>query len=192
MDLPHEFKWWLQGYLQVNQPRIAVSNLVGSQVPTGVVSSFAGSTAPDGWLICDGSAISRDSYAALFETIGTTYGSGDGSTTFNLPNLKGKVPVGFNASETEFDALGETGGAKTHTLTEAEMPAHDHGGSTGGPEVSGSAVNVPDNSSGTLTHPGGGSFRALGSHVHDIPSDGGGGAHNNLQPYIALNYIIKA
>ena len=95
-------------------------------VPSGVVSQFAGSSAPPGYLICDGSAVSRSTYASLFTAISTTYGVGDGSTTFNLPNLKGRVPVGLDSTQTEFDALGESSGAKTHTLTSAEMPGHTH------------------------------------------------------------------
>lgn len=200
MDLPHEFRYWLQGYLQINQPRLSVSNLVGSQVPIGTVVSFAGTTAPSGWLLCDGSAVSRESYADLFELVGITYGAGDGSTTFNLPNLEGRVPVGFDSGQTEFDALGETGGTKTHTLTEAEMPSHDHGGFTG--------EDTPDHTHGvnqaTNTTATGGATRVTGpgsaqstggadnTHVHPIDPDGGGGAHQNLQPYIVLNYIIKA
>ena len=63
-------------------------------------------------MICDGRAVSRSDYSELFAVIGTTYGSGDGSTTFNLPNLKGRVPVGKDSSQTEFDTIGETGGSK--------------------------------------------------------------------------------
>src|SRR5690606_11752046 len=75
---------------------------------------------------CDGSAVSRTDYADLFEVIGTSYGVGDGSTTFNLPNLQGRVPVGLDTGQTEFNALGKTGGAKTHTLTIDQMPSHSH------------------------------------------------------------------
>jgi len=105
--------------------------------PTGVINSFAGSTAPSGWLLCDGSAVSRVTYSALFAVIGTIYGVGDGSTTFNLPNLKGKVPVGYNTAETEFDVMGETGGEKTHALTTAELATHLH------------TVDPPSTASGT-------------------------------------------
>lgn len=94
--------------------------------PTGAVTQFAGSAAPTGWLLCDGTAVSRATYADLFAAIGTTYGAGNGSTTFNLPNLKGRVPVGRDSADTSFDVLGETGGAKTHTLTVTEMPSHTH------------------------------------------------------------------
>jgi len=103
-----------------------VPNSVG--VPVGVINMFAGNTPPVGYLICDGSEISRATYSELFAVIGTTYGFGDNSTTFNLPNFGGRVPVGVNALEPEFNALNNTGGAKEHTLTTAEMPNHTHSG----------------------------------------------------------------
>ena len=80
----------------------------------GMISPWAGTSIPSGWLLCDGSAVSRTTYSPLFTVIGTTYGAGDGSTTFNLPNLKGRVPFGQDTTQGEFDVLGESGGAKTH------------------------------------------------------------------------------
>lgn len=153
---------------------------VTSEALTGVISIYGGSTAPTGWMLCDGTAVSRTTYSSLFTILGVTYGAGDGSTTFNLPNLKGKVVVGLNASETEFDALGETGGAKTHTLTISEMPAHDHTSSSYTTTGSGSTTGAVY----------GNSFN--GPISGSVPSQGGGGAHNNLQPYMVLNYIIKS
>lgn len=94
--------------------------------PAGAVMQYAGTTAPDGWLMCDGSTVSRTTYSALFAAIGTTYGAGDGSTTFNLPNLANRVPVGVSDTH----ALGSTGGNETHTITTDEMPAHNHTAST--------------------------------------------------------------
>lgn len=88
----------------------------------GIVMSFAGATAPEGWLLCDGSAVSRSTYSALFDVIGTTYGAGDGSTTFNVPDLSGKVIIGVSGTH----ALGTSGGEETHTLLTAELPAHTH------------------------------------------------------------------
>ena len=85
-----------------------IKNTINTNTPVGSISLFAGTTAPNGWLICDGSAVSRTTYANLFSVIGTTYGSGNGSTTFNIPNLKGKVPVGLDSSDTSFDTIGET------------------------------------------------------------------------------------
>ncbi len=145
---------------------------------TGVVTPYAGSSAPTGWLIADGSAISRATYVDLFTLVGTTYGAGNGTTTFNLPNLKGKVPVGRDAAQTEFDTLSETGGAKTHTLITAEMPSHTHSYSYKG------ALDKPEGTAGA--------FAASKDVVNTTTgSTGGDGAHNNLQPYIVLNYIIK-
>lgn len=91
-------------------------------VPIGTVIDYAGSSVPDGWLECDGSAVSRTTYAALFAVLGTTWGSGNGSTTFNLPNLGGRVAIGKGSRN-----VGATGGAETHTLTVNEMPSHTHG-----------------------------------------------------------------
>jgi microcystin-dependent protein len=145
----------------------------------GVIFPYAGSSAPAGYLLCDGASLVRTSYADLFAIIGTTYGSADASH-FTLPNLKGKVIVGLNASETEFDTLGETGGEKTHTLITAEIPAHTHTYRT-------------INNSGSINS--GGQIKAdeatsTGS-TPSTASAGSDGAHNNLQPYITLNYIIK-
>jgi Microcystin-dependent protein len=159
--------------------KVQKSNLIKDTVPAGVVDMFAGSTAPSGYLLCDGSAVSRSTYSKLFTAIGTTYGSGDGSTTFNLPNLKGKVAVGLNSADTSFDALGETGGEKAHTLTVAEMPDHNHGlGSYGDPSTGGTYYYKTTRVTNQF---GSGS----------TGNTGGGGSHNNLQPYIVLNYIIK-
>jgi microcystin-dependent protein len=97
--------------------------------PAGVISQFAGSTAPTGYLLCTGQSVSTTTYADLFAVIGYTYG-GSGSS-FTIPNLQGRIPVGRDAAQTEFDVLGEAGGAKTVTLTTANMAAHTHSGTTG-------------------------------------------------------------
>ena len=149
--------------------------------PAGTIIAYAGSTAPDGYMLCDGSAVSRSIYSKLFTAIGTTYGTGDGSTTFNVPNLKGKVIVGYNSSDSDFNSLGNTGGEKTHTLTVNEIPSHDHDirYSLEGVAHSGSGNNIVGKQN-------------TGDNwdVHDALT-GGDQAHNNLQPYIVLNYIIK-
>lgn len=178
---------------------IGNSNDIG-QIPVGTVNQYAGSSAPTGWLICDGTAISRTTYASLFSVIGTTYGAGNGSTTFALPNLKGKIPVGYDAAQTEFDVLGETGGAKTHTLITSEMPSHTHTQSSHSHStnniLSGNDVVVTSSSyriDYQINRYADSATFSLGttSAQPAIQSEGGGGAHNNLQPYIVLNYIIK-
>ena len=157
-------------------------------VPSGSIVDYAGATEPSGWLFCYGQAISRTTYADLFTAISTTYGVGDGSTTFNVPDLRGRVVAGqddmggtsanrlTNASGgLNGDTLGATGGAETHTLTTAEMPAHTH------------SYSLPN--SGTQAPSG--APRAAGTTSGTTGSAGGGGAHNNVQPTIILNKIIK-
>lgn len=90
------------------------NNFLGAEVPAGAISIWAGLAAPFGYLLCDGSAVDRTAYATLFTAISTTYGAGNGATTFNLPNLKGRVVIGVDAAQAEFNVLGEVGGAKTH------------------------------------------------------------------------------
>lgn len=181
-----------------------------SASPSGVVTPYAGAAAPTGWLLCDGALVSRSTYAALFTAIGTAYGAGDGSTTFALPNLKGKMPIGLDAAQTEFNALGKPGGAKTHTLTTAEMPSHSHTGDTGTTgashshsipleymsdvPTSGSSVRVTDiaNSTGAVgTNVSATSGTTGSSHTHNITAEGGGAAHSILPPFVTMNYIIK-
>ena len=89
---------------------------------TGSIVMFAGSTAPQGWLLCDGSAVSRSTYSALFDVIGTNYGEGDESTTFNLPDLTGRVAIGSSLNHPSTS----TGGEETHVLTSQEIPSHSH------------------------------------------------------------------
>lgn len=167
-------------------------------LPAGTIVQWPTATAPSNWVICDGSALSRTTYASLFAAIGTTYGVGDGSTTFNVPNLKGRVAVGLDGSQTEFDTLGETGGAKTHTLTTSEMPVHSHSPLYGygsnrldlGEGPNRNDIYGDPGPAQLLSNPG---ITTGNRYYADINtgSAGSGGAHNNLQPYIVLNYIIK-
>jgi microcystin-dependent protein len=167
----------------------------GDGIPLGTVLPHAGTTAPNGFLFCFGQAVSRTTYADLFGLLSTTYGTGDGSTTFNLPDLRGRVVAGQDdmggssanrltnqSGGLDGDTLGATGGAETHALTVAQMPAHAHPGST---VVDGFAGGgAPDKVSiGQLAN--------QGTFPVDVASQGGDGAHNNVQPTIVLNYIIK-
>lgn len=152
-------------------------------LPSGSVIEYAGDTAPNGWLICDGSAISREIYANLFEVIGSTFGGGDGTTTFNIPNLKGKIPVGLNSDDSDFNILGKAGGEKTHILTSNEMPSHNHR-QTVTASRSGSGNTYVSWNANNLTG-------SKDTGARNTLNTGGGQAHNNLQPYIVLNYIIK-
>lgn len=98
-----------------------------ASVPTGMMAPFAGASAPSGYLMCDGSIVSRTTYATLFAVIGTAYGAGDGSTNFGLPDLRGRVPVGKSTAGSSFPTLGQSGGEETHTLSVAELAYHGHG-----------------------------------------------------------------
>lgn len=150
----------------------------GDTLPIGGIIAFDSDTIPNGWLLCDGRAVSRTKYAELFKAIGTKHGSGDGSTTFNLPNPKGRTLVGKDSSDTDFNELGKTGGEKTHTLTVNEMPSHKHGFQ---------ANNDFHAQSGTDAW----IFKG-GRNDGFILETGGDQPHNNLQPYLVTNFIIKA
>jgi microcystin-dependent protein len=158
---------------------------VGPMAVPGSIVMYAGMTGtiPTGWLACDGSAISRSTYTPLYNVIGVIYGNGDGTTTFNLPNLQGRVPIGpgtaVGAAGATTKNLAQIGGEETHTLTAAEIPPHTHSFFQylfgGGPTVQTlfgnggtPSINTTDTGAGLLGVP-----------------------HNNLQPFIVLNYIIK-
>ena len=168
---------------------------------TGVVQLFAGSSAPLGWLICNGQAVSRTTYAALFAVIGTTYGAGDGSTTFNVPNLVNKTVRGSNS-------LGKTGGADTVTLSTANMPAHSHGAGSYSAASNGAHTHNSKRGADPGSQDGRGvnsysrnagienvGIQSAGAHTHSISgtsgSVGSGSAVTITNPYVMLHYIIK-
>jgi microcystin-dependent protein len=214
---------------------------VNLAVPAGIINQYGGSVAPDGYLLCNGQSVSTGAYPALFAAIGYTYG-GSGSS-FNIPNLQNRVPVG-KGTDTEFDTLGETGGSKTHILTVDEVPSHTHiqdahnhnqnshthtfsgttttdGNHSHSPAGSNTDGFVAHNTALDGTQAAGISTaitgyvvstrntNTTGAHTHTYSgttqsttptnqaatainqNTGGGLAHNNLQPYIVINYIIK-
>lgn len=167
-------------------------------LPAGSIMAWGTNTPPANWLIADGSAVSRSVYSSLFAVIGTQYGAGDGTTTFNLPDLRGRVPVGRNAAT--FGTLGATGGSETNTLTANNLPAHTHpitdpGHSHGlnGSLVSsfvGYGQNSPIN--GNAANPSGNNTTTSATTGITVGNNSTtNSAVNNLQPYQVLNYIIK-
>ena len=138
---------------------------------------WGATNAPAGWLSCDGSSVSRTTYASLFATIGTTYGSVDGNT-FNLPNLVARFPLGAT------NGLGTTGGYENVTLTTNQIPAHTH------------TEPYLVKADSTLTHESttyfaaGGANNTGGGNINSS-SSGGGLSHSNMPPYVTVNYIIK-
>ena len=198
----------------------------------GLIYMYGGSTAPNGFLICDGSEISRTTYSSLFAAIGTIYGAGDNSTTFNIPNISGRVAIGSSVSHN----IGMTGGEETHTLLTNEMPAHSHtipahghthtikattpklvhsitqpmfkyNPPSGGQRSSFYHSGTKDTTNANTTTAASRSANlAIANHsatactktgsitdcsVFDFETAGSGSSHNNMQPYITLNYIIS-
>lgn len=153
-----------------------IRDLTGFLAPVGGILIFGGSSAPEGWLLCDGSPVSRVTYADLFNVVGTTFGAGDGVSSFNLPNFQRRVPVGAGGtgSPTLAASIGSAGGEERHTLTVSEMPPHTH--------------NYRDlNVNGSAEFPSGDGHFGFGP----TDSTGGGQSHNIIQPSLVVNYIIK-
>lgn len=171
-------------------------------VPTGCQIIGADFTPPTGWLLCDGSAVSRATYAPLFAKIGIRYGPGDGSTTFNVPNKTGKVVVGADPTGADTDyLLGTTGGAEEVTLTPNQIPAHKHNVAlTAAPDhthtftaAQTTAYFLNSGSGGPMCSNAAGTTGAAGGHNHTVTEDtiGGSLAHENRMPYIAEPWWIK-
>jgi len=150
--------------------------------PVGSVQMFAGSSAPEGWVLCDGTtldSVANPKYAALFTVISTTYG-GTGAASFKVPDTRGRVPVGAGTGTgLTARSLAGTGGAETHTLTISEMPSHTH------------TIKTPSSQSSSM----GGDVAADDDTnlwpYRTTTATGGNQPHNNMQPFLVFNYIIK-
>ena len=177
-------------------------------VPTATVLDYAGTTEPTGYLFCYGQAISRTTYSALFAVIGTTYGNGDGATTFNLPDLRGRAVAGKDdmggtsanrltgqPGGVNGDNLGAAGGTETHSLTTAELATHNH---FAGSARHAAGLGISEMIYGSTTTDLPGLATTILQGTAGAPatqpltsSTGSGSAHNNVQPTIILNKIIK-
>ena len=167
------------------------SNITGiSAIPSGAIFPYGGTTEPSNYLFCYGQDVNRTTYSDLFTAIGTTYGVGDGATTFALPDLRGRAVAGKDdmggtsanrltdqSGGVNGDTLGDSGGLETHTLTTAQLAAHTHTQNSSPSQI------VVDGGSG-------GGVQGF-STAFSTGSTGGGGSHNNVQPTFILNYIIK-
>ena len=173
----------------------------------GEIKPYGGTAVPNGWLPCDGREVLIEDYELLYAAIGSTWGTASDSDHFVLPDLRGKVPVGLNISDSSFENVGKTGGEKTVGLQLANMPAHNHGsvslaGNSGGSVFGGGQGST---ASGIMTraYSTGRQYKTDGtgtngwywlyvdaSHTH--ATQGSGTAHNNLQPYAVVQYIICA
>jgi microcystin-dependent protein len=174
------------GELLPRQRFASVPYAFRADVPAGTIVAFAGSNVPDGWLLCNGSEVSRTQYQGLFNAISTTWGAGNGSTTFKLPDLRGRGPVGAGQSSGLTNrVLAQIGGEEQHVLTVPEMPSHNHDAGefkyllrvTGQNTSPGSDTTPPWEPDLTYTAP--------------IANSGGGQSHNNMQPFAVVNFIIK-
>ena len=175
-----------------------VASAITSAVITGTISMWPASSAPTGYLVCDGSAVSRTTYAALYAIVGTTFGSGDGSTTFNLPNYTNRMPYGTT--------IGATGGSATTTLSTANLPAHTHSITDNGhfhtvplpPYWSTSGSGPVNFTSGSPTNNSGyngvSDTKTTGITVNNTQSGGtpfANTAATTISPYLGINFIIK-
>jgi len=166
-------------------------------VPTATIIPWSDGSLPTGYLECNGAAVSRSTYSALFAIVGTTYGSGNGSTTFNIPNLKNNIGLGRSNAK----ALASTGGANTvqttgnvagstaaHTVTTPELPSHSHSNSAAQACL---ALNCGGQPPGQYSPGNTGSTGGGGGHSHNMSATFTGDSTSVLQPYLTLLYIIK-
>lgn len=161
----------------------------------GEIRLFAGNFAPRSWAFCDGQLLPISQNTALFSILGTTYG-GDGRTTFGLPDLRGRVPLGARTGPGLTNrVLGSRGGTQTETLTVAQIPSHTHSATAHAYNTEGNQSTPTNNfpaksGSGDPDYDNGTANTTLNSGAVTIGNTGGGSVHNNMQPFLTLNYII--
>ena len=170
---------------------LVITGLVGGSdsTPVGTIVPFSGTEIPRGYTLADAGLLSRTAYPDLFRLWGTRYGAGDGVTTFRKPDYRGRTLVGVDPVQGEFASLGQTGGAKTHTLSEGEMPPHGHG-------LHPWEIIMAAGGNTGYWGMGGGNAFLVAQDDRDYGSRASGPAgssqpHNNLQPYATVNYIIR-
>ena len=161
----------------------------GDTLPIGAITEFGGETAPTNWLFCNGQAVSRETYSELFEVIGTAYGDGDGSTTFNVPDFSSRSPMGVgtgtDGTNSETTTLGQEKGEYKHTLTTNEMPSHNH--------MFKFTKQVSNPSDGTdEIYFGIARTYNTGDNSNKTDNRGNDQPHNTVHPVLGVNYIIKA
>ena len=158
--------------------------IVNDSVPVGSIQAYGGTVVPSGWLVCDGSAISRTDYSELFQAVGITYGAGDGSTTFNLPDLRGRVAIGQSTTY----GLGASGGTNTNILTLENLPGRDLIQAYKPSSATGSTSGI---AWGSVTPTGYYATSNYDAKIYGAVTDYEKPV-NNMQPYLVTNYIIKA
>lgn len=197
--------------VKIADGNVTPAKLSAAVLPPGLIMEYGAASAPAGWLLCDGTAVSRTTYAALFAIIATTFGVGDGSSTFNVPDLRGRAPMGAGTgSGLTARTLGTTVGEENHTLSSTEMPSHTHvqdahghsvsdpghthllpltgvnkaNGVDGGAYTSGAAVDNPTSGSRVT-----GLTVVVATAMNQ--NTGGGAAHNVIHPSLVVNFVIK-
>ena len=181
----------------------------GFSVSSGFILPFGGGTAPSGWLECNGQAVSRSTYSDLFAIVGTIYGAGDGSTTFNVPDLQGRVIMGEGGNTAgrtpaDLESIGDTGGSQTANLVLDNLPSHSHQtfapGSTVvgfGPLYSpcenqgGRRIMFDSGGRGGRGCKGGKGWLGVNTTTNNTGTTGAGTGHNNIQPSTVVMYLIK-
>jgi len=163
---------------------ISVFSGFAGGVPVGIIAPYCASNPPSGWLWCNGDEVGINARPDLFAVIGYTYGSSGGGAYFNLPNLCKRVPVGMDPWTSPYWGLAKTGGVETVTLTVNQMPAHTHG-------LSGDNNQINWTAGSGILHWGANETWAIAKSA-TTQSSGGGQFHDNMPPYLTVNYIIKA